>query len=186
MPCRKGSAVQAEVHVSELKKPLALIGMMGSGKTTVGRTLAALLGVAFLDSDAVIEERTGKTVAEIFKTDGESAFRDWEADVVAEALAVRPAAVIGVAGGAVLRDETRSALQKEATVVWLRAPIETLIRRVSARKLDRPLIAEDPEAAMKELYDKRFPVYEQTAEFVVDVSQKTPQEIANEVIAVIA
>ncbi len=167
------------------EKPLALIGMMGSGKSTVGRVLARELNREFLDSDAEIEERVGRSVAQIFRDFGEEAFREWESEVVREALDAERPAVIGVAGGAVLREETRMRL-KQAHVVWLRAPIETLIERVKRRHLDRPMISNDPDGSMRALYEVREPIYESLADEIVDVDGRSPADIANTIMENIA
>jgi len=164
------------------QQSIALIGMMGAGKSTVGRILSAKLERTFLDSDAEIEARTGKSVAEIFRDNGEAAFREWEADAVREAIERPVPVVIGDAGGAVLREETQLALKKSAHVVWLRAPIDVLVKRVLQRHLDRPLIADHPEEAMRTLYAAREPIYSGLANTVIDVDAMFPDDIANEII----
>jgi len=156
--------------------------MMGAGKSTVGRLLAQRLGVSFFDSDAYIEERQGKTVAQIFRDDGEPAFRQWEAEAVSAALAMPTPVVLGVAGGAILRPDTRDALTKRATVVWLRAPVEVLIKRVVARHLDRPMIAEDPDTAMRRLYEERQPIYEALADQIIDAGDVTPVQAVDAIV----
>lgn len=161
---------------------VALIGMMGAGKSTVGIALAAKLGRSFLDSDAVIEDEAGMSVAEIFRTKGESAFRDWEARVLGNALRSAGNPVIGVAGGAILRDESYALLDQLATVVWLEAPIDTLIARVIHRHLDRPLIETSPEETMRKLYQAREPKYRALADIIVASSGSTPDVIADEII----
>lgn len=163
------------------QRPVALIGMMGAGKSTVGRVLGNLLGLPVSDSDAVIEQNSGMSVAEIFRTKGEQAFRDQEAKVLADALATPEREIIGVAGGAVLRAETRAALKGQAFVVWLRAPIEVLVERVKRRRIDRPMIADDPDGAMRRIYVEREPIYESLADLVVDVHERSPSNIAREI-----
>lgn len=158
-----------------LTRTIALIGMMGAGKSTVGRLLARRVDAEFFDSDAYIEKRYGKTVAQIFKDHGEAAFRDWEATAVCDALETGAPVILGVAGGAVLRQETRDALREHATVVWLEAPIDVLIDRVTARHLDRPMLGDDPAGAMRRLYVERQPIYRDIADQVVDVANNSPQ-----------
>jgi shikimate kinase len=107
-----------------------LIGMMGSGKTTVGRVLAERLGRGFVDSDEVIQSRTGRTVREIFESDGEAAFRVLETDALLDALEWREPLVVAAAGGVVLAEENRQALrQGAARIVWLTAPVAVLAAR---------------------------------------------------------
>jgi shikimate kinase len=157
--------------------------MMGVGKTTTGQLLADRLGWRFLDSDAEIIRRTGRTVPEIFATDGEAAFRAQESAVLAEAVA--PASdrvVVAVAGGAVLDEGNRALLRDGGLVVWLRASVPTMVERVGTGE-GRPLLDEGPEKVVPELYERRRPVYESLAEVVVDVDGRSPAEVVDEVLA---
>jgi shikimate kinase len=155
---------------------LALVGMMGSGKTTVGRLAAERLGRPFFDSDQTIEERTGRTVAQIFADDGEPAFRALEAAVLAEALANAAPSVIAAAGGVVLDPANRHRLRDAAWVVWLRADPAILADRVT-KSDHRPLLAEDPEGTLLRLNREREPLYREVADRVVDLDHLKPAEV---------
>jgi shikimate kinase len=155
---------------------LLLVGMMGSGKTTVGRLAAERLGWPHLDSDAEVEEATGKTVPEIFAEQGEPAFRAAETEALRRALDVAPV-VVSVAGGAVLDAANRRMLHDAGTVVWLRAEVATLAGRVGDGH-GRPLLDDDPRRALGELDAVRRPLYEEVADTVVDVDGRTPEQIA--------
>jgi shikimate kinase len=161
---------------------IALIGMMGAGKTTVGKLLAKQLGREFLDSDSVIEDHTGKSVAQIFKDYGEHAFRDWEEEAVTEALKDPTPKVLGVAGGAMMREPTRNALKEHATLIWLRAPIAALVDRVTQRRSERPMIADNPGEAMRNLYAEREPIYAANADIIIDVGEVSPETAADQII----
>jgi 5-deoxy-5-amino-3-dehydroquinate synthase len=161
-----------------------LIGMMGSGKTTVGRAVAARLGRRFLDSDAEIEARTGRTVAEIWAAEGEAAFRRLESEVLAEALAADEPAVVAAAGGVVLDPANRDRLRRAGTVVWLRADPATLARRV--RKGDhRPLLDSGPAEALARLAAERRDLYAELADVVVDVDGLSTDEVIERVQAAV-
>jgi shikimate kinase len=155
---------------------LLLIGMMGSGKTTVGHLVADRLGWPYLDSDAEVEEATGKSVPEIFAAEGERAFRKAESDALTRALSTEPA-VVGVAGGAVLDAGNRMRIEEGGTVVWLRAEVATLAHRVGDGA-GRPLLAPDPLRALAELDALRRPLYAALADAVVDVDRLTPEQAA--------
>jgi len=150
---------------------VVLVGLMGSGKTTVGRRLAARLGRTFIDADAALEEITDRTIAEIFDSDGERGFRAIEADVLEELLEHHEPAVIASGGGVVLSGENRHRLQQpEVTVVWLDASPAFLASRVEG-KTHRPLLAgaADPRTVLARLHEERTPRYEEVADLVVDV-----------------
>lgn len=164
---------------------LLLVGMMGAGKTTVGSLLARHLGWRYRDSDADVEEDTGLTVPEIFARHGEDAFRAAEARVLAEACADPAASVVSVAGGAVLDPRTRRRISDCGTVVWLRARPETLAARVGDGA-GRPLLGEDPAAALVRLNDVRAPLYAEVADVVVDVDDLAPDVAAERVLAALA
>jgi shikimate kinase len=149
---------------------VVLVGMMGSGKTTVGRRVAAVLGRPFADSDEIIEARTGRTVAEIFAAEGEPAFRGIETDVLAECLAATEPTVIAAAGGVVLEAENRRRLVGAGTVVWLKVPVGTLVVRV-AGSTHRPLLDGDPEGVLAELSEAREALYLEVADLTLDASQ---------------
>jgi shikimate kinase len=164
---------------------LLLVGMMGAGKSTVARIVAARLGRSLVDTDVEVERVVGSSVSEIFSARGEEEFRALEARVLAGVLAAPLPAVVSVGGGAVLAAPNRAALRAGGTVVWLRARPETLARRVG-RKVDRPLLAGaagGPAAALARIDDERRVLYEEVAAAVVDVDALTPGAVADRVIA---
>ncbi|WP_129793143.1 shikimate kinase [Sphingosinicella sp. CPCC 101087] len=141
-------------------RSIALIGLMGAGKSSVGRRLARRLRLPFIDSDAEIEEAAGLAVAEIFARYGEPYFRDGERRVIAR-LAAGPPRIIATGGGAFVDPETRALLLERCTVIWLNAGIETLAERVG-RNDCRPLLrGKDPHALLAQLADARNPLYAQ-------------------------
>ncbi|MEM1102858.1 MAG: shikimate kinase [Pseudomonadota bacterium] len=145
---------------------IALIGLMGAGKTTVGRRLAARLGLPFFDADAEIETAAGMSVSDIFAERGESDFRRGERRVI-ERLLEGPTHVLATGGGAFMQDETRALIKQRALSLWLRADLDLLMRRVSRRKT-RPLLqTENPRRTMEELMAARYPIYAE-ADLVVD------------------
>lgn len=138
--------------------PIVLVGMMGVGKSTVGRRLAARLGLSFVDADEEIEKAAGMSVSEIFERYGETHFRDGERRVIARLMDGAPK-VIATGGGAFMQDETRQLILGQATAVWLDADIDVLVDRVSRRE-GRPLLKNrDPRAVLTELVAVRNPVY---------------------------
>lgn len=161
---------------------LFLIGMMGAGKTTVGQILAERLGWRYLDSDAQVEQATGRSVPEIFALRGEAAFRAEEAKALARAATSDTPVVVSVAGGAVLDPDNRRRLGQGGTVVWLRARVETLAARVGSGA-GRPLLGGAPAPALRRLEAQRRPVYQQLAQVVVDVDDLAPILVAERVLA---
>ena len=145
-----------------------LVGMMGAGKTSVGRTLGQRLGWPYLDSDEEVRRRTGHTVPELFATRGEAAFRAEESAVLAEACSSPYPLVVSVAGGAVLDEANRRLIAASGLVVWLRASLATLTQRVGDGRT-RPLLGDDPAAALASLYPARARLYESLADLVVEV-----------------
>ena len=159
--------------------------MMGAGKTTVGQALARRLGVPYYDSDAQVEQRTGRTVPEIFAQDGEAAFRAEEREALADAVGSDGAAVVSVAGGAVLDPGNRRVLREGGRVVWLRAGVDTLTRRVGDGS-GRPLLGDDPGAALARLYEIRRPLYAEVADVVIDVDDLGPDEVVERIVGALA
>ena len=163
-------------------KRVFLVGMMGAGKTTVGRAVAGQLGWPYLDSDEQVERTTGRTVAEIFETSGEAAFRAEEKRALAEALTSDGPVVVSVAGGAVLDPDNRRRLRQGGLVVWLKASMQTLAARVVGGD-HRPLLGDDPRVVLTRLYHQRRPLYQQVADLVIDVDRLSPEEAARRIVA---
>jgi shikimate kinase len=164
-----------------LAEHILLIGMMGAGKTTVGTLLAQRLGRPYVDSDDQVAAATGRTVREIFESDGEAAFRREEAAALAHALDQAEPSVIAVAGGAVLDPANRARMQQRGTVVWLRAPVDVLADR-ARHGGHRPLLDGDTRVAMAKLYEGREPIYESLADLTVEVGDRTPEQAAEEIL----
>lgn len=154
----------------KLKKTVALVGMMGAGKTAVGKALAARLDVPFLDSDAEIETAANMSVAEIFTRDGEPFFRDKESQVI-QRLLENERCILSTGGGAFLADRNQQMISEKGVAVWLNAPLDLLWQRVR-HKDTRPLLrTPNPRATLTGLYEKRTPIYAH-ADLKVDVSSK--------------
>ena len=161
-----------------MRGPLALVGYMGSGKTTVGRILAGNLGLEFVDLDRTLVKRAGRSIAEIFAEHGEDHFRDLEHRVLRDALRGRPPSVLACGGGVVVRPENR-ALLKEITTVFLREEIDVLYGRT--RGPSRPLRAAGREE-FERRYAERLPLYREVADIEVEARGRQPREVAEEVI----
>jgi shikimate kinase len=150
----------------ELKRTVALVGMMGAGKSAVGKRLAAKLGVPFRDADEEIETAAGCAVSEIFERFGEPAFRDGERKVIARLLGEAPH-VLATGGGAFINDETRARIKTDAMSVWLRVPLDMLVERVGRRDT-RPLLRNgNPREILEKLLKEREPIYAQ-ADLIID------------------
>ncbi|KKB83634.1 shikimate kinase [Devosia limi DSM 17137] len=155
-------------------RPLVLIGMMGAGKTTVGRRLASRLGRNFLDSDEEIERAAQMTIPEIFAQRGEPEFRAGETRVIARVLK-NENIVLATGGGAFVNAETRALIKAEAVSVWIKADFELLFARVS-RRSNRPLLkTENPRATLQKLIEDRYPIYAEAD--VTVISRDVPQEM---------
>ena len=154
-----------------------LVGLPGAGKSTTGRRLAKRLGVAFADSDDLVQSRAGATVSEIFASAGEAAFRGAEREAVAAAL-LRFDGVLALGGGAILADSTRAALAETGVpVVLLSADLATLAERLGPAE-DRPLLAGDVSARLAELAAAREPLYREVATLVIDTGALSTNEVA--------
>jgi shikimate kinase len=161
-----------------LPRAIALIGMPGGGKSTVGRHLARRLGWGFVDSDAGIEQRLGESIRSFFEREGEAAFRDLEQEVIDE-LTRRVDTVVATGGGAVLREANRNALQQRCTTVYLRSTPEELYRRLR-HDTHRPLLqVADPMARLRELFAQRDPLYWRCAHFVIDTGRPPVPTLVN-------
>lgn len=161
---------------------IVLVGMMGAGKTTVGRALARHLSWEYSDSDAEVVAATGRTVPELFAEQGEAAFRAEESRVLAEALSGDRPVVVSAAGGVVLSKANRALLSRSGTVVWLRADPQLLIRRVGSGR-GRPLLDEDPASNLLRLYEVRRPLYESVAAVTVDVDGRSAAQVVDQILA---
>ncbi|MGI4778785.1 MAG: shikimate kinase [Janthinobacterium lividum] len=158
----------------------ALVGLPGSGKSSVGRRLAQRLDLPFADSDVFIEERIGCSIREFFQRKGESAFRDVEQSVIAQLM--RRDGIVATGGGAVLRAANREALRGGAHVVYLRSSPEDLHRRLR-HDLKRPLLqVDDPLARLRELHDARDPLYRETAHMIVDTGRPSVSTLVHHVV----
>ena len=148
---------------------VVLVGMPGAGKSSVGRRLAKKLDRPFVDADDELVRRSGRTVRDWFAEEGEEAFRAAESDLLADLLAAPGPSVIAAGGGAVLAPANRALLKEQATVVWLRAGVPYLLSRVLQKQDHRPLLDEDPEAALTRLHAARTPLYAEVADITLDV-----------------
>jgi shikimate kinase len=161
---------------------IVLVGMMGVGKSSVGRALARRLDRKLLDSDEMIEAREGRTVRDIWMEDGEPAFRRIEAEVLADAIAAPTPSVVAAAGGVVLSEENRNALKGSgAHVVWLLADVDLLLERVR-NGMHRPLLDDDPEGTLRTMYEERADLYQEVADAIVSVEHRSINEVAGAVL----
>jgi len=166
-------------------KPIVIIGMMGAGKSTVGKRVAHFLNLEFVDSDDEIELAAGMPIPDIFETHGEEEFRAGETRVIARLLRTRPDAIISTGGGAFMDPATRANIADKAICVWLKADVELLFERVSRRNT-RPLLhTADPFGTLKALVDERYPIYAE-ADVTVMSHEATHEQIASEIIAALA
>jgi len=181
-----GASIPAPVSNPAGDRVIVLIGLMGAGKSTIGKRLAARLGINFLDTDAEIEDAAGMTIPEIFEKHGEPAFRRGEAKVIERLLwdmhhAKPPGGVLATGGGAYMRPETRDNIAKYGVSVWLRADVEMLLKRV-ARRNNRPLLKQgDARETMMRLRDERYPIYA-LADIVVDSVEAPHEEVVDMVL----
>jgi shikimate kinase len=182
---RRSIAKETELVRQPLgQRPIVLVGLMGAGKTSVGRRLAEKLGIPFVDADHEIEAAAGKSIKEIFADHGEPYFREGERRVI-QRLIGNGAQVLATGGGAYMNDETRQRIQEKGISVWLRAALPILMKRVMKRQ-DRPLLqSEDPEAVMRGLIDKRYPVYA-LADITVESRDVQHGQMVNDVVRALA
>lgn len=182
---RRSIAMEAGLVRQRLgQRPIVLVGLMGAGKTSVGRRLAEKLGIPFVDADHEIETAAGKPIKEIFADHGEAYFREGERRVI-QRLIGNGAQVLATGGGAYMNDETRARIEEHGVSVWLRAALPLLMKRVAKRQ-DRPLLqADDPEKVMRELMDKRYPVYA-LADVTLESRDVQHGQMVNDVIRALA
>ena len=172
-PAPATATQEAEILAALGKRLIVLVGMMGAGKSTIGRRLAARLNLPFVDADIEIEAAAGMTIPEIFELHGEPHFRDGEARVIARLLDGGPS-VLATGGGSFMREETRRRIAEKAVSIWLKADPDIILRRVK-RRADRPLLqTADPEATVSRLLEAREPVY-QSADLTI-LSREVPHD----------
>jgi shikimate kinase len=163
------------------RRSIVLVGMMGAGKSSIGRRLASRLGIPFVDADSEIEKAAGMTIPEIFAAHGEPYFRSGEARVIARLLDGGPQ-VLATGGGAFMNPDTRAAIRAKGISVWLRASLDVLNRRVRRRN-DRPLLKDsEPAETLRRLIDERYPVYAE-ADITVESREVPHDTIVDEIVA---
>lgn len=161
-------------------RSVVLVGMMGAGKSSVGRKLAARLGLAFVDADNEIEAAAGMSIPDIFETRGEAEFRSGEARVIARLLETGPQ-VLATGGGAFMNADTRATIRAKGVSVWLRADFDVLMKRIRRRN-DRPMLKTDnPAATLRKLIEHRYPVYAE-ADITVDSRDVLHEVIVDEIL----
>jgi shikimate kinase len=166
-------------------RSIVLVGMMGVGKSSIGRRLAARLGIAFVDADAEIEKAAVMSIADIFARHGEAYFRNGEARVIARLLDGGPQ-VLATGGGAVMNADTRAGIKAKGVSVWLNAEFDVLMRRIAKRKHERPMLATaDPAATLRELLAAREPLYAQS-DIVVQSREGPHDAIVAEIVTALA
>ena len=179
MAARRGAADNLQPG-----RAIVLVGLMGAGKTKIGRRLAARLNLPFFDSDEEIETAAGETIEEIFANRGEAMFRDGERRVIARLLH-GPLHVLATGGGAFMDPQTRGIIAQRGVSVWLRAELDVLFARVS-RRTNRPLLkTPDPRAVLAELIERRYPIYAE-ADVTIDSGDGPPDATAGRAIAALA
>ncbi len=164
-----------------LDRPVALIGLSGCGKSTLARLLARALSWPWYDTDAAVAAAAGMSIADLFQTFGEAEFRARETAALAEAL--QEAQVIATGGGIVLQPENRQLLHERSTVVWLDASDATILARLAADAVQRPLLQGDAAARLAELRARRAPLYAELADVTIATDDRAPLDLVQEVIA---
>lgn len=179
----KSSAARAEKTDMFPDRPIVFVGLMGAGKTCIGRKIAERFGLPFVDADTEIEAAAGCTIADIFAKFGEREFRDGERRVIRRLLSSEPM-VLSTGGGAFMDPETRALIKQHATAVWLRADLDLLVRRTAGRT-HRPILNKgNPREILAGLMEQRYPVYAE-AEITVDCRDESPDDMADRVKAAI-
>ena len=158
---------------ARLDRTVVLVGLMGAGKSCVGRRLAARLGLDFIDSDVEFEAAAGCSISDYFARHGEAAFRDGERKVIARLMEAKPA-ILATGGGAFIDEQTRARIKEGAISVWIRADLDLLVKRTSGRD-HRPLLKTgDPREILSKLIDARYPIYAE-ADIIVDSTDEPPE-----------
>src|SRR5580658_10761342 len=167
------------------RRSIVLIGMMGVGKSSIGRRLGVRLGVPFVDADGEIEKAAGMSIADIFARHGEAYFRSGEARVIARLLEGGPQ-VLATGGGAIMNADTRAAIKSKGVSIWLSAEFDVLMRRINKRKNDRPLLqTSDPATTLRGLLEEREPVYA-LADLTVQSREVPHEAIVTEIMMAVA
>jgi len=175
----------AAIRAALERRSIVLVGMMGVGKSSIGRRLAARLGIPFVDADTEIEKAAAMSIADIFARHGEADFRSGEARVIARLLESGPQ-VLATGGGAVMNPATRAAIQAKAVSIWLSAEFDVLQRRISKRKNERPMLqTADPAATLRELLLEREPIYAQ-ADLTVQSREVPHEAIVTDIVTALA
>lgn len=175
---------QDKIHRPVISKPIVLVGLMGAGKSTVGKRLATALGLDFIDSDHEIAEAAGCSISEIFETYGETMFRDLEKRVLNRLLSSSPC-VIATGGGAFMNEEIRAEIKARTISIWLRAELPVLVERVSRRDT-RPLLKTgDKSEILGRLMKERYPIYEQ-ADLIVDSSAGPHDTVVTDILKILS
>jgi shikimate kinase len=182
MALQNEATATAAVAAALGSRSIVLIGMMGVGKSSIGRRLAMRLGIPFVDADAEIEKAAGMSISDIFAHRGEADFRGGEARVIARLLDGGPQ-VLAAGGGAFMNEATRQAICAKGVSIWLKADLDVLLRRISKRRNERPLLQTgDPEATLRALLVEREPTYAQ-ADLAVHSREVAHDAIVAEIIA---
>lgn len=169
-----------EGHTSPPPRCIVLVGLMGAGKSCIGKRLAETIGWDFVDADSEIEKAAGCSITDIFERHGEAAFRDGERRVIQRLLQEKPS-VIATGGGAFMNPETRAAIRANGVSVWLRADLDVLLRR-TGRRDHRPLLKKgDPRETLSRLMAERYPVYAE-ADVVVESVERPAEETTHQVV----
>ncbi|MEO0392403.1 MAG: shikimate kinase [Pseudomonadota bacterium] len=168
------------VSIADLNRSIVMVGLMGAGKSSIGRRLANRLGLPFVDADNEIEKAAGCSISEIFDRFGEKAFRDGERKVIAR-LMEGPMQVLSTGGGAFMDDDTRALIADQGVSIWLRADLDLLVQRCSRRNT-RPLLKSgDPREILQKLIDERYPVYGES-DITVDAGDRDHEDTVDHVI----
>jgi shikimate kinase len=175
----------AAIRAALDRRSVVLIGMMGSGKSSIGRRLAARLAIPFVDADAEIEKAAGMSISDIFARHGETDFRSGEARVIARLLEGGPQ-VLATGGGAFMNEGTRAAIKARGVSIWLSAEFEVLLRRISKRKNERPMLQTDnPDETLRHLLNVREPIYA-LADLTVQSREGPHDAIVAEIVSALA
>lgn len=178
------SNLNPDISTLHLTKPIVLVGLMGAGKSTIGRRLSATLGLPFIDSDNEIAEAAGCSISDIFESYGEAIFRDLEQRVMLRLMSSAPC-IIATGGGAFINPEIRAAIKDKAVSIWLKADLEVLLERVSRRDT-RPLLKTgDKGEILTRLMTERYPIYAE-ANIVIDSNAGLHEAVVDHIVAALA